>query len=348
MIESALNAHLAARGAVYAEDRGVVLPRRFGEPAAEYAALREGAALVDLGFRTVVRTVGADRVTFLQGMLTNDVAGLTPGGGCPALLLTIQGRVTADVRVAALPDELWLDVDVRARPDLVEALEKLIIADDVELQAPAEPLALLALEGPRAAALLGASVELAPYAHTELMIAGVPARVQRASEVRGPGFVLHVPAVRVAAVWDHLAMGGARACGMEALEGRRVEVGVPRVGLDMDGTTLALEVPVEEALSATKGCYLGQEVVARGTARGHVNRRLAGFTIEGPEPPAGAPLVRDGKEYGRLTSVARGFATGGFVALGFVRREHWEPGTEFVVRHGHAVTLARVATLPLG
>ena len=134
---------------------------------------------------------------------------------------------------------------------------------------------------------------------------------------------------------------------MEALESRRVEVGVPRIGVDMDGATLALEVPVEDAISATKGCYLGQEVVARGTARGHVNRRLVGLRLEGPEPPPGAPLVREGKEAGRLTSVARAFGAGGLAALGFVRRDCWEPGTELRVRHGHAVTLARVAELPL-
>ena len=348
MLETALHSHLAARGAVHAEDRGVVLPRRFGDdPAAEYAALREGAAVVDLGFRTVVRATGADRAAFLQGMLTNDVASLVPGTGCAALLLTIQGRVTADVRVAALEDALLLDVDVCARAALVEALEKLIIADDVELGEPGEPLALIGVEGPGAARLLPDGARLAPYAHAVVTLAGVAVRAQRASEVRGPGFVLHVPAARAAAVWDALVAAGARPCGMEALESRRVEVGVPRIGVDMDGATLALEVPVEDAISATKGCYLGQEVVARGTARGHVNRRLVGLRLEGPEPPPGAPLVRDGKEVGRLTSVARSFAAGGLAALGFVRRECWEAGTALQVRHGQAVTVARVAELPL-
>src|SRR6266705_2799208 len=348
MLETALHSHLAARGAVHAEDRGVVLPRRFGDdPAAEYAALREGAAVVDLGFRTVVRATGADRAAFLQGMLTNDVASLVPGTGCAALLLTIQGRVTADVRVVALEDALLLDVDVCARAALVEALEKLIIADDVELGEPGEPLALIGVEGPGAARLLPDGERLAPYAHAVVTLAGVPVRAQRASEVRGQGFVLHVPAARAAAVWDALVAAGARPCGMEALESRRVEVGVPRIGVDMDGATLALEVPVEDAISATKGCYLGQEVVARGTARGHVNRRLVGLRLEGPEPPPGAPLVREGKEAGRLTSVARAFGAGGLAALGFVRRDCWEPGTELRVRHGHAVTLARVAELPL-
>ena len=348
MLETALHSHLAARGARHTEERGVVLPRRFGDdPAAEYAALRESAALVDMGFRTPVRATGADRVTFLQGMLTNDVAALTPGAGCPALLLTIQGRITADVRVAALADALLLDVDVRTRAALVEALEKLIIADDVELRAPSEPLALIGIEGPAAARLLPDAAGLAPYAHAALGLAGVPVRVQRASEVRGPGFVLHVPAARAAAAWDVLAAAGARPCGMEAIEARRVEVGVPRIGVDMDGTTLALEVPVEDAISATKGCYLGQEVVARGTARGHVNRRLVGLRLEGPEPPPGAVLVRDGKEVGRLTSVARAMGVGGLAALGFVRRECWEPGSELEVRHGQALTRARVAELPL-
>src|SRR5213594_2249056 len=269
MLETALHSHLAARGAVHAAERGVVLPRRFGDdPAAEYAALREGAAVVDLGFRTLVRATGADRATFLQGMLTNDVASLVPGTGCAALLLTIQGRVTADVRVAAL----------------VEALENLIIADDVELGEPGEPLAPIGVEGPGAARLVPDGARLAPYAHAVVTLAGVAVRAQRASEVRGPGFVLHVPAARAAAVWDALAAAGARPCGMEALESRRVEVGVPRIGVDMDGATLALEVPVEDAISATKGCYLGQEVVARGTARGHVNRRLVGLRLEGAEP----------------------------------------------------------------
>src|SRR5262249_33031010 len=133
MRETALHAHLAARGAAHVADRDVLLPRHFGDAAAEYAALRDAAALVDLGFRTLVRVTGPDRVTFLQGMLTNDVASLAPGAGCPALLLTIQGRVTADVRVAVVDDAVLLDVDVRARADLVAALEKLIIADDVEL-----------------------------------------------------------------------------------------------------------------------------------------------------------------------------------------------------------------------
>jgi folate-binding protein YgfZ len=346
MQRTALDAHLAARGAVHAEDRGVVLPRHFGDAEAEYAALRREAAVLDLGFRTLVAATGPDRATFLQGMLTNDVAGLAPGAGCPALLLTIQGRVTADVRVAATAEALLLDVDVRARDAMLAALEKLIIADDVELGAPPAPLAAIGVEGPRAAALLDVA-SLAPFAHVERTITGVPVRVVRAGELGTEGVTVHAPAADVARVWDAVVAGGARPCGMDALEGRRVELGIPRIGADMGESTLALEVPVEAAISERKGCYLGQEVIARGTARGHVNRRLEALVLEGPVPAAGSPLVRDGKDVGQLTTVARAFGLGRTAALGFVRREHWEPGTELAVRHGHAVTIARVARVPL-
>ena len=345
-METALHAHLAAAGAVHACDRGIVLPRHFGDAAAEYAALRTGAAVVDLGFRTLVRATGADRVSFLQGMLSNDIAHLDVGAGCPALLLTIQGRITADVRVAALADELLLDVDVRLRDAFVAALEQLLIADDVELGPPVGPVALLGVEGPNAAGVVRAG-ELPPFGHTTVEIAGTPVRAVRASEVGGPGFVLHVPADSAARVWDACVVAGARPCGMNALDGRRVEVGIPRVGVDGDEKTLALELPLDGAVSQTKGCYLGQEVIARGTARGHVNRRLAGLVLEGPTPPVGSPLVRDGKDAGLVTTVAQAFGAGGSAALGIVRRECWEPGTELAVRHGHAVTIARVAAFPL-
>src|SRR5438132_885699 len=171
---------LVARAATHADDRGVLLPRQFGDAAGEYRALREGAALVDLGFRTVLHARGADRVTFLQGMLSNDVAALRPGDGCPALLLTIQGRVVADARVAATDDALLLDVDVRAREAFVEALERLIVADDGELGTPETRVALVGVEGPDAERLVGRP--LAPYAHAETDVTGIAVRAARASE----------------------------------------------------------------------------------------------------------------------------------------------------------------------
>jgi folate-binding protein YgfZ len=342
-----LHGHLERRGAVHRPERGLALPASFGDPAAEYGALRTEAAAFDLGYREILRVTGADRVDFLQGMLSNDVARLAPGAGCPALMLTIQGRVTADLRVAVTTDAIWLDVDRRARPALVEALEARLIADEVEL-ALDESRALIGLEGPHAAEVLPVVASLPAFGHGPGEIAGCLVHVWRTSVLAAPGGAAVLAAAPDApAVWDALVAAGARPCGQEALESRRVEVGIPRIGVDMGEPTLALEVPVEGAVSDTKGCYLGQEVIARGTARGHVNRRLCALEFDGPLPPPETPLVRDGKEVGRVTSALVSLGLGRPIGMGMVRRECWEPGTELAARHGHAVTVARVARWPL-
>lgn len=340
-----LHDHLAQRGAVLSDDHGIVAAQHFGDVAGEYAALRERAGVFDLGDRGLVAATGADRVTFLQGMFTNDVAALRAGDGCPALLLTIQGRVVADLRVEADPDALVLDVDRRVRGALLEALGGLIIADDVEL-VPDDGTTIVGVVGPGLARLVPSASPLRPFAHTRADVQGVAVRVVRAAPIGGDGALLHVPVGDAARLWDALVRAGASPCGRAALEARRIELGVPRVGLDMGEKTLALEVPVEAAISFTKGCYLGQEVVARGTARGHVNRRLCGLVFVGPPPAAGAPLLHDGREVGVVTSVAQSVALGCGVGLGFVRREQWDAGTELVVG-GTPALAARVAGWPL-
>jgi folate-binding protein YgfZ len=202
--------------------------------------------------------------------------------------------------------------------------------------------------GPEALGLVPAAATLAPYGHTPAPVGGVAVRVVRAGAALPVAVVLHVPSREAPRVWDALVAAGALPCGRDGLERRRIELGVPRIGVDMGEKTLALEVPVEEALSATKGCYLGQEVIARGTARGHVNRRLCGLVFEGPAPVAGAPLVTaDGREVGAVTSVAPSTTSGRGVGLGFVRREHWDPGTELSVGSGATPGRARVAAWPL-
>jgi aminomethyltransferase len=313
----------------------------------EYGALRSHAGVFALDDRVLVRATGTDRAGFLQGMLTNDVARLHPGDGCAALLLTIQGRVVADVRVAAVDDALLLDVDRGAREAFVAALERLIIADDVEL-ATDEHTTLLGVSGPAVLHLFPVLADLAPFAHGMAEVAGVPVRVMHASAVGGEGAILHVADEAAGRVRAALERAGAVPCGQAALEARRIENGIPRVGVDMGEKTLALEVPVEAAISVTKGCYLGQEVIARGTARGHVNRKLCGLLFSGA-PAAGSRLLRDGHEVGQVTSVAHSPALDCAMGLGFVRREHWDAGSQLDVMNpdGGPGGVARVAAWPL-
>jgi folate-binding protein YgfZ len=211
---------------------------------------------------------------------------------------------------------------------------------------PDDEVALVGVTGPAVTRLLPVVESLPPFAHVMTSIDGAVVRVVHASAVGDDGAIVHVRAAEAMRVQGALVAVGAVVCGPAALEARRIECGIPRLGLDMGEKTLALEVPVEAAISITKGCYLGQEVIARGTARGHVNRRLCGLVFTGAAPVAGSPLVRDGQEVGQITSVAHSPALGCPVGLGFVRREHWEAGTELGVA-GAAPGAAHVAAWPL-
>jgi folate-binding protein YgfZ len=150
-----------------------------------------------------------------------------------------------------------------------------------------------------------------------------------------------------APLWQALVQAGARPVGEEALNVLRVEAGIPRYGHDVDETVILPETRLEQLVSYNKGCYIGQEVVARVKYRGHVNRALSGFALDGDQvPDPGASLVGDDKEIGRITSAVRSIALGRPIALGYVRREHFAPGTAVTVRDGDATMTARVAELP--
>lgn len=318
----------------------------FGDAAAEHRALREGAGVVALDDRVVLVATGADRVDFLQGMLTNDVARLAAGEACPALLLTIQGRVTADVDVLSLDDAVWLVVDASAAAAVLDALGALIVADDVEI-GPDRDRTVLGLLGPRAAAVLAGVVLPEPWCHVATTVDGVPVRLLRGAPLAAGDVLVFTARADGARLRDALVARGATPCGRAAFEARRIALGVPRTGADMGADTLAIEMPVEARISDRKGCYLGQEVVARGTSRGKVNRRLRGLVFDGPAPVVGTALLASGKEVGVVTSVAGTPVVPVAIGLGIVRREHWEPGTILEVAGAAGRTSARVADWPL-
>ena len=164
----------------------------------------------------------------------------------------------------------------------------------------------------------------------------------RTEEAGEEGYDLWVPTEGLAPLWDRLRDAGARPVGREAWDVLRVEAGVVRYGIDVDASTLLLEAPLTDAYSLTKGCYVGQEVVARITYRGHVNRQIVGFRFLGARvPAAGAPVLVEGKEVGRITSAVLSPALGVALGLGFLRREHHEPGTRVEVQDGGDVALGR-------
>jgi folate-binding protein YgfZ len=352
MPESRLAAAARARGAALAEIDGWTVPARFGDPAGEYRALREAAALVDLAFLGRLRVTGPDRADFLQGMLSNDVKALAPGGGCPALLLTEQGKIVADLVALATADAILLDGMACALEDARVALERYVVADDVELAATGAAEHVLGVLGPdaaRALERLGAPLPAVDYAHETREVLGAAVQIVRVPAPGAGGVRCHVAAAD-AADWWRRCLDAARIppAGLEAWDVLRIESGIPRYGRDLTRETLALEAPLEAAISFRKGCYLGQEVVERITARGHVNRKLVGVAIDGRAVPApGDRLHAAGREVGWVTSAAWSWRLACPIALAYVRREHLAPGTVLELRGAAEGARATVRPLPL-
>jgi folate-binding protein YgfZ len=289
-----------------------------GAAAAEgYGRIRAGEPTAVRGSGAVIWVEGPDAAGFLQGLLTNDVAALADGEGCPALMLDAKGHVLAEARVHRDgPDSFTVLADAAHGDDLAELLERYHFSEDLEIIGP-EPVGTVVLAG---VAAPGAGV-------------AVPGPVPGTVEI-----VADDPAAAIAAA-------GAREAPPEALEMARIAAGVARVGVDTAETTLVQEAALEErTVSFDKGCYLGQETVARLQFRGRANRRLRGLRLPDPAPSAGAALHAGGREVGRLTSVAVTPDLGA-IGLAIVRREV-EDGAEVVIEGADAP--ARVVALPFG
>lgn len=321
----------------------------YGDFEAEYASLRQRAALLDRWPAGRLRLTGEDRARFLQGLITCDVAALEPGRGAYGFFTTIKGRILADAVVIATGDALLLELPPGAAETVREHLSKYRIADRVDFE-PADELAPLTVAGPAAAEDLGVALPEEPWGGSEVEVCGVRARAVREGHLGVEGITLWTPAERAAELAEALlARGGDRLApaGCEAAEAVRVEAGMPRFGADFDADNFPQETGLgEEAVSYSKGCYLGQEVVARIHYRGGVNRGLRGLRIapaEGAGPAAGAQLLHDGRAAGRLGSAVRSPAAGGWIGLSVLHLRAGEPGTVLEIEGGGE---AEVTALP--
>ncbi len=319
------------------------------------AATRSSAGLFVMEERAVLEVRGDDRVRWLDGMISGDVRALAAGdegSGCYATLLTNRGAIVADLHVGRLGDCFVLESRRDQLPNILETLTRFIIADDVTLQSLGEDLEALGLEGPLAAQVLsatvGSEVALAAEEWAALEIDGRRAWVGAFGFSGETGFQIHVaredrPAVEAAfdaagKAYD-LVRGDAT-----ALEVMRIEAGIPALGSELDEDVFPAEARLERAISTSKGCYVGQEIVARLRARGQVNHLLVGLRIEGAAlPEVDATLSTEERRTGQITSTAVS-PVHGPIALGYVRREHAAVGTRVEFEGG----AARIAALPFG
>ncbi|HEX8362570.1 MAG TPA: glycine cleavage T C-terminal barrel domain-containing protein [Longimicrobium sp.] len=359
LADSPLRAALEELGAAFADVGGRAVVRHFGDTAAEYRAVREGVGIAERADRARIRMWGKDPAKMLHGMITNDLLKAPEGQGVYAAMLTAKGRTLAELRVFRRPSaELLIEIPREALAGTVEHLRKFVPPMFARWADASDEVGELGAYGPHAAALvervLGVDVSLmAEDGFTEVEFGGVRVMVAGTRYVGGePGFDLFAPSAALPALWAALLEPGmATPVGLAAIETLRIEAGRPRYGADLTEEVIPTEAfeetgMMKRAISFTKGCYTGQEVIVRIAHRGHVNRHLRGFLLgDGPAPAAGTPIFRTdtGKEAGRLTSVAFSPMMGQGVALGFARRE-LEPGAEVRVGavDGPAAKLVRL------
>ncbi len=305
----------------------------FGDPAREYTALRTGCGLVPVADRTQVEMQGDDRAKLLHNLCTNNINALVPGQGCEAFVTDVQGRTLDHIYVFAGPDSLILETVPARGADLVAHIDRYLIREKVTLHDRSSEWAELLLAGPQAEALLNSlavqdgSVPTELFAH-EPMPGNPGCWIRRVDWVSPGDFLISLPSDQLLAVWQRLVQHGAMACGMAALDQARLERGTPWSGIDLTSQNLPQEVDRNRrAISFTKGCYLGQETVARIDALGHVNKLLRAVVFPGSEVPSpGAELVSDGKVVGRVTSAVLSPALGKPLALAYLRRGFHKPG----------------------
>jgi len=313
---------------------GCVLPDTFGDAAAEFRQARESVALIDKNYRAYLSFTGPDRVRYLNAVLTNDIKGLSAGQGNVSLLLNPQGHILAEIETYAFAEKLFCVSYAMIRERLVEVLDKFIIMDDVTLTDETGRFGTLALEGPKAAAVVrevsGVDIgTLGELSSTDGAAGTVPCRIVKRSPggVAGAEFV--VEREKLTALWEILLDAarkhGGGPMGYSALSGLRLAQGVPWFGYDFGEKQIPHEAGLQNShISYTKGCYTGQEIVERVRSRGQVNRQRVGLAFSGDAvPEAGTPLMMEGKEVGFVTRAAKAWDSvpPRILGMGYVRRE---------------------------
>src|SRR5712692_865472 len=313
------------------------LPLRFTTVEEEYWAVRKTVGMADLSHLGRLRIAGKDRIQFLNGLLTNDILGVRENMKKHSVLLNTKARVLADLYLYDGGESVIVDTCDTAAAHVKSILDQFIITEDVKIEDSTENPLLVTLQGPLSSRtvkeVLGVEVgDLKPLQSKSIG----PSQIIARDRTGQGGYDMLLPRDEAEAVWNSFLLQGSelglRPVGSEALEILRLEKGTPRYGIDVDENTIVLEAGFQDAISFTKGCYMGQEVVARATHIGRVNRRLVQLYIDAKTSPlAKAQLLEDGSEIGLLTSSAYSPGLGRVVGLGYVQRDYASTGKEMIV-----------------
>jgi tRNA-modifying protein YgfZ len=333
----------------------------------DYRALRRASGIVDRSARGRLVLTGADRRSYLQGLLSNDIEALVAGTGCYTAYLTAQGRMIADMRVFETGDSLLTDLDGALAEPVADRWSRFIFSEDVQIRNDSQSTSQIGVFGPHAAQTLSRVFGDSSTASSEmestfraLPVNAIrrwdfleqPAHVLASDDIGIMGFEIVLPANLTSNLLESLRSAGAIEVGAGAAEICRVEGGRPLFLVDMDEDTIPLEAGIEDrAISLTKGCYVGQEVIIRVLHRGHgrVARKLVGIAFEpgAAVPSRGDRILASGRDVGSITSAVESPSLGCPIALGYVHRDFQQPGTPVTVGE-RAGTVRRLPFVPTG
>jgi len=326
-------------GGIVGEYRGSRTALRFDDPRVEFAALRAGCGVYDLGYRAKISLTGGDRVRWLNGMVTNNIRDLAAGQGAYAFLLNPQGHILADLYAYNRGDSIVVDTDRGQVEKVLATFDHYIIMDDVEVKDLGDSVTTLGIAGPRAREVLAAAGIAIPETKPLQIVEArctCDCKCVQCMAVHGDddSYELWLAPEEVKKTWDALVAHGAKPIGSEAVEMQRIVNGIPLFGVDIRERDLPQETEQVRALNFNKGCYIGQEIVERIRSRGAVHRKFAGFLTDAGQPIAsGTKIIAGEKEVGEVTSLASLGPPNPekTVALGYIRRELGTPGREVTI-----------------
>lgn len=354
MQRSAITEIAAEGGARLLSYQGWEIPAAFADLDVEYHAGCQAAAVADMSQRAVLRVSGPERTEFLHSFLSNHVSDLEPGQGNHSTLMTPQGKLLGDMAMLMGEEEIRLILEPAARQNVFEVLDKYAILSEVEVEDDSARYGQLSVQGPQAAACIaGAGIE-APVAELTEPYYWIGATWQdtllsicRSKLTEAGGYDVLVGAQAAVNLWQALVGAGAQPLGFEAFNVLRLEAGVPLYGADMDDSHIPVQANLVDAISYDKGCYVGQEVVAKIRSLGQVNRLLKGLVLDGSTvPPTGAKLSLGDEKCGVITSAVMSPKLGKPIALGYVRRKILEMNQALTVRWDGEQAVAVVVETP--
>lgn len=322
----------------------------------DYRALHEHAAIGAIAPRAQIGLTGKDRASYLQGLLTHDIPALQPGMGCYSAWLTPQGRMLTDLHVLEAGDMMLLDVPADQLEPTLRRLDQFLFSEDVQFADLTGSLRAVWLHGPDAAAIIEHAIGglsdvggWAGYRNARGEFGGAPVVVARIDQLGVPGFCVYVSAADESRLLAAFHEAGAPRLSGEMLEAARIEAGYPVFGVDMTDDTIPLEAGIESrAISFTKGCYVGQEVIIRVLHRGHgrVAKKLMALRIDGELPARGTKVFAGEREAGTVTSAARS-PRHGTIALAYLHRDFLTPGAVVQVDTASGRATATVTERPI-